>query len=458
MALVPPKMGGIQSEAEKTLWTGGKPLFDWSGLDRSEPRALSACNPNAWRPTSGKYVFVGWNLRSGLSDPSARKFADADPNYLLPAFALNVYNHFVLHGMDSILYVPSKSDPTKMINVVTQSGSLQLAHVEAMQAELSEADKYDAYDRENSTAGRMFLEAQLDPVLLEQLRLRQKFDDGAAVTWMRIKTLVSTTSAEAYTAMRNKLHSLRACDEPGQNVMLYASKVRQICKELEAGNQMRSELVTSMFRALLSVSVEPFRAHFYSQRDKCNTILQEHMSADGDHETMAALQGAGFDFRTLLTDAENYYRSLLGSDEWPPSKNVKDTAVVPSAFVADGLTQQSSGRKCFKCGDPGHLANKCPTLDKDKGEDKTSGKKGKKGKKPRWREQAPQGGAPQTITKGEGVDRKTWHWCTKCRGGKGLWHSHTTANHTPRVPNGPEVNAAAWSGDGGGTLLQQYDL
>ena len=45
----------------------------------------------------------------------------------------------------------------------------------------------------------------------------------------------------------------------------------------------------------------------------------------------------------------------------------------------------------------------------------------------KWREVAPKDGEPLTKTK----NNKTYKWCKKCRRGEGLWHNHSTEEHTP---------------------------
>ena len=44
---------------------------------------------------------------------------------------------------------------------------------------------------------------------------------------------------------------------------------------------------------------------------------------------------------------------------------------------------------------------------------------------PEWKKQAPKEGEPTTIV----VDGCTYHWCTKCLNGQGMWAMHKT--HDP---------------------------
>ena len=48
---------------------------------------------------------------------------------------------------------------------------------------------------------------------------------------------------------------------------------------------------------------------------------------------------------------------------------------------------------------------------------------------PEWKKEAPKEGEPDSIKKND----KTYHWCKKCRNGKGMWALHKTEEHTGKV-------------------------
>ena len=54
---------------------------------------------------------------------------------------------------------------------------------------------------------------------------------------------------------------------------------------------------------------------------------------------------------------------------------------------------------------------------------------------PAWKKEKPKEGDPATV---ERNDRK-YHWCTKCRRGKGMWSMHQTTEHRGKPPN-PKAN------------------
>ena len=63
--------------------------------------------------------------------------------------------------------------------------------------------------------------------------------------------------------------------------------------------------------------------------------------------------------------------------------------------------------------------------DSEKTTGKDENKEKKKGGYPEWKTIAPKEGEPTTKT----VDGKEFHFCTKCRGGKGLWARHKEKDH-----------------------------
>ena len=97
-----PTMGGI---INNEAWTGGKPKDDWSGLDptvaNAEPHATQV------RATSSKAATSSSKRTQGLfKDKETKCFKHGDD---LAYFNDNLFEHFKLHGMDTITYRKDKT-------------------------------------------------------------------------------------------------------------------------------------------------------------------------------------------------------------------------------------------------------------------------------------------------------------------------------------------------------------
>ena len=107
-----PMMGNISAMTtrEWSTWTGGKPKYDWSGLDASAPSDYAT--PNQLRPIHVSSAQKGYNhRRKGIDD----KFAKGSDHF---NFARLVWKHLVDTSMDTIAYLPSTRDPQEMVSIV----------------------------------------------------------------------------------------------------------------------------------------------------------------------------------------------------------------------------------------------------------------------------------------------------------------------------------------------------
>lgn len=156
-----PKMGGIQRQSETswTVWTGGIPNTDWSGL---EDPALNMVAPTQFRPDSPSSAAKSEYYRiTGLETKFTRK---SD----LLTFQKKVMQHFQKHGLDSITYLPDPTNKDQMISIVTQHPQFTLKDAKSSEKD-NQADKYDMYDQKNIRDAVMFLYNSLDPSLETQM-------------------------------------------------------------------------------------------------------------------------------------------------------------------------------------------------------------------------------------------------------------------------------------------------
>ena len=440
VAIVPaltnrPKMGGVLDDntVDATAWTGGQPKVDWSGLALDAVgRKPSQFAPNCARPSKSSEKSKAHNLRiTALSTP----FKIGNDNYSLEAFSADVLYHLQDTGMDTIMFVPSESDPTKMVNVVEDYEQVTLEHV-AFETGKCALLSHDAFDTENDRVARKFLELSIEPSLFQDLRIRQLKTDSAATTWMRILSLSCDGSVERYNRQKAELKALTPLTEPGESISLYASKARKLCKGLEQAKQFEWMLILSIVKALCTCSVESFRALWYHKRDALDTHLlkSSFMTTTAANKFMTDL---GYHYTQVLQEAEQSYRRRVENGDCPPANSVKDTQQAPGAFFAgmdeaafnalvqtkvDQGIKAASGKDskivCYTCNGIGHTKNECPNNKTNKNPDPDG--------PGHWRSIPPKAGEPSTKT----VNGRILHFCTKCKGGKGFWTgTHETSTH-----------------------------
>jgi Zinc knuckle len=289
---------------------------------------------------------------------------------------------------------------------------------------------------------------------------------------MRILRLVYDGSVERFNRKKDLLKSMTPLTEPGENVDAYSGKIRRICLDLEQAHQFDWNLTLYIAKAFTQVSVEGFRITWHAKKNAIDEALNEcrFLSPDAIRKVMVS---KGLHYTTMLTDAEEMYRSLLHNGEWAPAKVVTDPQQAPGAYLADmnseafnalvqaTVDQRMAATKCYNCDKLGHLANNCPDPKKERDQrDKT---------KDHWKFKKPAEGEPTTKTVTNNGSSRVFHWCQKCRSARGNWTtSHQESGHhggrgarAPAAPEAPAPPAAAtpapaanlaWVGDGLGIL------
>ena len=433
--LTAPLMGDVfeNGTANAAAWTGGKPKADWTGL---EDPARGMFSPNCIRNAKTGEKVKTYNFR--IAAP-LQKFAVGDDTFDIAAYTKVVLDHMNDTGMDTVMHIASQMDATTMVNIIKNNEQVTLSHVED-QSKLNYVH-FDAYDKENDKAAKLFLERSIQANLYQELSLRQLDDDSAATTWMRILYLVSDGSVERYNRQKEELKALSPLKEPGENIMLFSSKVFKICKALEQAKQFEWMLILFVVKALSTCTVESFRSMWFPKRLALDGDLQQ-ASFLAPQLVTAFMLSKGHHYTQILGLADKAYKSLLDNGDWHPATTVKDTQQAPGLFFA-GMDQaqfnalvQSEVQKtissrpqqkpsdgqltCYNCKETGHKRKDCPKSSSGTGETPTT-----------WRALAPKPGEPSTCTK----NGKVFNFCTKCKYGKGFWTAtHTTETHGAQVP------------------------
>jgi Zinc knuckle len=423
-----PKMGGISGGDP---FTGGAPNLAWTTLANPNPRPYSLL---CLRPRTNNNA-----LKAMLHIIKAPTTLFSKGMELIE-FAEERARHFEKTGLDTIMYLPSQADPTKMVNVLEDYGQVTLQHV-IEQSALYKL-QWDDFDIDNDRWAIDALEASIDETLAKEIRIRKESTDTAAVLWMRILALCEDGSIEKYNRMKDQLKALTPSKEAGEDVVAYSSKVRKLCHSLVLGKQFEFVLIISIVKALCSVSVESFRSYFLQVRNQVDKVLKEIAFSTTEHG-LKRMRELKLDHTSILDEAETQYKSLFDNDEWDPAKMVKDLTKAPTVLLGSmTMTQfntlvqncvgtQKDTRTCFTCGKPGHIAKDCPQKNTGapSSDGATAGATTGTGTQPTgvsWRDKPPPpGGATTKVWKGN-----TFHFCPKCNKGKGRWtKSHNEAGH-----------------------------
>jgi hypothetical protein len=118
----PPKpiMGGLlqSTYGEFGPWTGGRPLYDWSGLDSMW--VTKSKSPNQLHPTSSSGAQKSYNYHQKGLKTSFDRSSD------LSVFQTALLKKLQDTGLDTITYIPHPKDPKDMISILQYYASFTL--------------------------------------------------------------------------------------------------------------------------------------------------------------------------------------------------------------------------------------------------------------------------------------------------------------------------------------------
>jgi hypothetical protein len=458
---VTPTMGGLSqlTKNESSLWTGGKPKPDWSGL---EGNPQSYTSPNQLRPVSVTASQKGYNHRkAGM----ATKFKRGDDVY---DFQKKVWEHFTDNGLDTVAHLQDPGNPSRMMNVVKEHPRFTLATAKELSNE--QVKLYDTYDIANDACARMFLLDSISTDLSKHIDERLDENPTFAAVWLQfIKTIQSTSMARFEDIVR-KIEARKASQYSGENLETMASDYRRDALELSTAGHYDHKLTLKMTKSFLHAGGpgnEDFRSPLRNKWHALETALLAIAHKDKAAQDQYMISNE-FTYMDICRAAEDGYRRQYDASEWPPAQHARDSKAVPSNFGANTLyPSAASGGSgsdgtftgiCYNCNKPGHMSRKCPLPKREKRSPNghrtpAAAAPAAAGNRPPrtndnrppsvWKNTPPAAGDPTTKE----MHGKPFHWCAKCK----RWTTtHSTASHTGQPRNTAAANhalipdASAW--------------
>ena len=208
--------------------------------------------------------------------------------------------------------------------------------------------------------------------------------------------------------LSNDLAQLDLKKIPGEDVAKLAEMVTEKARQIVGSGNPPPDLKHLVSKPFTTGSDQYFKTHALNVHNK--VINHEYSKT----------------WEQMLQEHSHTYQDLVQQADYGPAKGVKDQDDSIHAMIGkleqkiDGLqtgvgaSNVAGGRRCYKCGSPGHVIRDCPEGGS------------KKDTNPRF--------VPPNTNKGEPkekvVDGVKQIWCGKCRNGKGIWTIGDRAHHT----------------------------
>jgi len=432
-----PMFGGVVPNGNGVVWIGGPPKADFSDTTRSvelTPLCYRNLDPVSSMKTYPKRI-----------EGATLKLKRVDPNYSLMSFAEDAFHHMQEHGMDTFFYMKgAKSDGTGAEELFTYHTKYTKAqvdqHIEKLKPTLDHhglsclADSYK------------WLLASLDETLKSTIRIDAIGKATGPQLWMLIVTEIQTESLRRGMILQKEFMALKLSQFKGENVQEYAAKASPLLVELERYGMLPQTHLMDIVDHMTACTKEDFRVLWMTKRKDVNEFMEE--CAGKDDKTIKLMPNK-ITFGDLLQQARKDFTNLkhvwgtVPANEQAMISQVKaltaqikrletqQSKATPAATGGPSNDGTKKQLKCWNCGKEGHSKKDCPT----KGTGSSGGGNGSgsgggssgggDGDSPgKWA--APKDGEAHEKTI-DGVKRM---WCSKCRGGKGMWtKNHKTAGH-----------------------------
>jgi hypothetical protein len=343
------------------------------------------------------------------------------------------------------MHVGHPTDNTRMVSVVKSFVNLTIEHVRNETARTSLL--WDSYDRDNNKAACELILQILGPQLFRDITSRDP--DAllpATMLFMHAMSSRASLTSDQVEATKMKLKELSPAKIPGQDIIKYATLVREYKLELDKVYAYDHALTKNVLKWMSEVSVDQFRLNVFTTLKGMEPNLKITKTLDYD-AAEAHMQAQNLSIEAILSEFEPLYEELLTSNDWPPAMNKTDkkapelnlAAIVADmsesefqAFIAkkveaemvkpkgegSGQPDRQGKVTCHLCGQEGHKKPDCPNKDAPTVETLPS---------------VVAATDPQVVQ----FKGKWKFYCGKC-GNDGRWTlSHVTSQHKAAKPRTP---------------------
>ena len=229
-----PIFGGIVpiDKERWAAWTGGKPLRDWSGLEKPVPDGIGPAQYRSLSPGSQA------KSRAARIEALENKFTrDAS----LQTFQIKVKKHLVTHGMDTIAYIKSPADPTELVSIIEHHALFELEEGVKLANDIK-ANHYDSYCHINDEDAKAFLLKSVDSDLETQLIEDSDDNDSFVAMWLHLMHIIHSVSIDRFDKIKDRMKARKVSDYAGENIESIASDYLKDYRELHGGSAYDNNL------------------------------------------------------------------------------------------------------------------------------------------------------------------------------------------------------------------------